>query len=104
MTISRTAAIKNVQDMLGLPESDGTNPAHRDCLLVSCDVEDYSRNKGQPLLEVGVAILDTRAVLELDPTVDDDFAYLAKIEVRHLRFQESCHIPNTAPWLSADYD
>jgi hypothetical protein len=56
------------------------------------------------LLEVGVAVLDTQAVLALDPNVDDDLEYLSKIEARHFRFQESCHIPNKAPWLPNCYN
>ncbi|KIW05157.1 uncharacterized protein PV09_03708 [Verruconis gallopava] len=104
MSIYRTSAVAHTQAMLGLPNPDGTKPPHVDKIIASVDVEDLSCNRNWPILEVGIARLDTRNVYNLDPETHDDLEYLKHIEAYHFRFQEVYHMRNTARWLSADYD
>ena len=93
-----------MQAMLGLCDEHGVKPDHKDAIIFSIDMEWFSRGGQFPPLEFGLAALDTRDVYDLDPTQVDDFEYFKPIKATHLRFKESGHIENKAPWLSQVYN
>ena len=102
--VKLTGPVENTQAMLGLHDKKGVKPDHEDVVIISIDLEFRALGGGFPVLEVGVATFDTRDVYALDPTTNDDFAYIKHITAKHFRFIESGHIQNTARWLAACYN
>ncbi|KAF2280373.1 uncharacterized protein EI97DRAFT_430114, partial [Westerdykella ornata] len=100
----RIEQFKRAQRYLGLrPENPGVPPPvdcsnplslpfHQSVVFVSIDVEAYEKDHSK-ILEIGVAILDTRSLLDTPPGVDGE-NWRSKIQARHFLIKENQHLRN----------
>ncbi|KAK4549344.1 hypothetical protein LTR36_006341 [Oleoguttula mirabilis] len=86
------AQLKQLQQMLGLVPGTGSKQVIKDAVFVCIDCEAFEHVQ-QMITEIGVAVLDTRDVADLDGD-DNEEAWFAKMKYAHYRPVEYAHLRN----------
>ncbi|KAK5124911.1 hypothetical protein LTR85_001101 [Meristemomyces frigidus] len=86
------AQLKLLQQMLSLVPNSGSKQVINDAVFVCIDCEAFEHAQ-QKITEIGIAVLDTRDVADLDGNSTEE-AWLAKIKYAHYRPVEYAHLRN----------